>query len=67
MAPGVEGRNVDHIAIKVSPFDADSIRAHLASHGIEAAEATIRFGAEGDGPSIYITDPEGNGIELKGV
>jgi hypothetical protein len=25
-----------------------------------------RYGAEGDGPSVYITDPDGNTIELKG-
>lgn len=65
--PGREGRNVDHIAIKITPFDGDAIRAHLKTHGIEAGEAVTRFGAEGDGPSIYLTDPEGNGVELKGV
>ena len=65
--PGAEGRNVDHIAIKVSPFDADAIRAHLAAHGHEAGEAVLRYGAEGEGLSIYTTDPEGNGVELKGV
>jgi len=65
--PGKEGRNVDHFALKVSPFDADAVIAHLKSHGIEAGEAVTRFGAEGDGPSIYVTDPEGNGVELKGV
>ena len=67
VAPGAEGRNVDHIAVKVSHFDAAAIRAHLASHNIDAGEAVIRFGAEGDGPSIYVTDPEGNGVELKAV
>ncbi|MDG2286959.1 MAG: VOC family protein [Alphaproteobacteria bacterium] len=61
------GRNVDHIAIKIHPFDPDAIRAHLAGHGIEAGETLTRFGAEGDGPSIYLTDPEGNGVELKAV
>ena len=61
------GRNVDHIAFKVSPFDGEAIRAHLSTHGITAGEAGIRFGAEGDGPSIYLTDPEGNGVELKGI
>ena len=65
--PGTEGRNVDHIALKVSPFDADAILSYLAGQGIEAGEAVMRFGAEGEGLSIYLSDPEGNGLELKQV
>lgn len=61
------GRNVDHIALKIHNFDPRAIRAYLSSHGIQSGEAVTRFGAEGDGPSIYLTDPEGNGVELKGV
>ena len=65
-APGKEGRNVDHVCFRVEPFDEAAIRAHLAAHGIEAGPAASRFGAEGEGPSIYLQDPEGNTIELKG-
>jgi len=65
-APGREGRNVDHFCFRVEPFDEAAIRAHLAAHGIEAGPAESRFGAEGEGPSIYLSDPEGNMIELKG-
>ena len=65
-APGAEGRNVDHFCFRVEPFDEAAIRAHLAAHGIEAGPAASRFGAEGEGPSIYLSDPEGNMIELKG-
>ncbi|WP_229421169.1 VOC family protein [Telluria antibiotica] len=65
-APGKEGRNVDHFCFRVEPFDEVVIRAHLAAHGIEAGPAASRFGAEGEGPSIYLQDPEGNTIELKG-
>lgn len=64
--PPGPGRNVDHIAIKVEPFDPDAIRAHFAAHGIESEAPANRFGAEGEGPSIYLRDPEGNGVELKG-
>lgn len=64
-APGLEGRNVDHVAFRVLPWDAEAILAHLNSHGIDA-DVVARYGAEGDGPSIYLTDPEGNGLELKG-
>jgi glyoxylase I family protein len=65
-APGREGRNVDHVCFRVEPFDPDAIRAHLASHGVEPGPVESRFGAEGEGPSIYLHDPEGNMIELKG-
>ena len=64
-APGKEGRNVDHVCYRVLPWNGDDILAELKSHGIEA-EIVSRYGAEGDGPSIYLTDPEGNELELKG-
>jgi catechol 2,3-dioxygenase-like lactoylglutathione lyase family enzyme len=65
-APGREGRNMDHVCFRVEPFDAAAIAQHLAAHGIVAGEVVSRYGAEGTGPSIYIEDPEGNTVELKG-
>jgi glyoxylase I family protein len=65
-APGKEGRNLDHFCLRIEPFDEGAIRAHLAAHGVAAGETAQRFGAEGEGPSIYVTDPEGNTVELKG-
>ena len=65
-APGREGRNVDHICFRVESFDADALRAHLLQHGVAPGDVVSRYGAEGLGPSIYIADPEGNTIELKG-
>lgn len=65
-APGPEGRNLDHFALAIRPFDDAAIRAHLAAHGVEIDEEGPRYGAEGEGPSIYIKDPEGNTVELKG-
>jgi catechol 2,3-dioxygenase-like lactoylglutathione lyase family enzyme len=64
--PAKEGRNLDHFAIQVTPFDDVAIRSHLAAHGVEIADAGQRYGAEGDGPSLYIRDPDGNTVELKG-
>ena len=64
--PHAEGRNVDHFAIQIAPFDERAIRAHLAAHGVAITDSGRRYGAEGDGPSIYILDPDGNTIELKG-
>ncbi len=64
-APGREGRNVDHVCFRVRPWDQAAILAHLAAHGL-TGEVVSRYGADGDGPSIYIEDPEGNMLELKG-
>ncbi|ACO79105.1 glyoxalase, Glyoxalase/Bleomycin resistance protein/Dioxygenase superfamily [Azotobacter vinelandii CA] len=65
-APGREGRNLDHFCLRIEPFDETRIRRRLAEHGIEAAAVESRYGAEGSGPSLYITDPEGTLVELKG-
>ena len=65
-APGREGRNLDHFCFRVEPFDAAAIGAQLHRHGVQAGPVESRYGAEGEGPSIYITDPEGNVVELKG-
>ena len=64
-APGREGRNLDHFCFRVEPFDEQAIRLHLVRHGVEAGPTAMRYGAEGEGPSIYIDDPEGNVVELK--
>jgi len=64
-APGKEARNVDHVCFRVLPWDGEAILGQLREHGI-AGEIVSRYGAEGDGPSIYLADPEGNNLELKG-
>ncbi len=63
---GKEGRNMDHLCLRVEPFDQDAIVAHLKQHGVAVGDIRPRFGAEGSGVSIYLTDPEGNTVELKG-
>ncbi len=64
--PGPEGRNLDHLCLRIEPFDAETIARHLAGHGVGAGEVVSRYGAEGEGPSLYLHDPEGNTVELKG-
>jgi catechol 2,3-dioxygenase-like lactoylglutathione lyase family enzyme len=64
--PGPEGRNLDHLCLRVEPFDQEAIVAHLKRHGVEVGEIRRRYGAEGNGISIYLQDPEGNTVELKG-
>ena len=60
------GANLDHLCLRVEPFDAAAIARHLAGKGVVSGTETLRYGAEGWGPSIYLHDPEGNGVELKG-
>jgi catechol 2,3-dioxygenase-like lactoylglutathione lyase family enzyme len=64
--PAREGRNLDHFCLRVEPFDADRIREHLTRHGCSVGPVEQRYGAEGEGPSMYVSDPEGNVVELKG-
>ena len=64
--PARDGRNLDHFALQIAPFDEAKIRAHLATHGLEIVESGRRYGAEGTGPSVYVLDPDGNTVELKG-
>ena len=64
--PGVEGRNVDHFCLRVEPFDREAILAHLHAHDVRIGDYGSRYGAEVEGPSQYLSDPEGNLVELKG-
>ena len=57
---------MDHFALRLQSFDIKAISAHLSAHGIDCGEVVNRYGAEGRGPSVYISDPDGNTVELKG-
>ncbi len=57
--------NLDHVCLRIAPFDAASLRAYLLSKGVASGEPVLRYGAEGEGLSVYLQDPEGNGVELK--
>ena len=65
-APSAQGRNMDHFCLQVEPFDAARIADHLRAHGIDPGPVEQRYGADGNGPSIYLRDPDGNTVELKG-
>jgi glyoxylase I family protein len=60
------GRNVDHFAVQLERFDEPALRAHLETWGVEPGEVAERYGAAGPGPSMYVRDPDGNVVELKG-
>ncbi len=65
-AQGGEGRNMDHLCLRAEPFDREAITAHLQANGARIGDFGMRYGAEGEGPSLYLFDPEGNLLELKG-
>jgi glyoxylase I family protein len=65
-APGFEGHNMDHLCLRIEPFDPQALQLYFQNQGVTAGPVESRYGAEGQGPSIYIQDPEGNTIEIKG-
>jgi glyoxylase I family protein len=64
--PGHEGHNMDHLCLSVEGYDEAAIVAYLQAHGVRVGEIGSRYGAQGEGPSIYCYDPQGNMVELKG-
>jgi glyoxylase I family protein len=65
--PDHKAPNMDHVCLRVQPWDADAIRIHLKRHGMEVGEIVTRYGALGFAPSLCVRDPEGNTVELKGM
>ena len=65
-APGESERNLDHFAVQLARFDEAALRAHLEAFGVEPGDVAMRYGAQGNGPSMYVRDPDGNVVELKG-
>jgi glyoxylase I family protein len=65
--PGSDAPNLDHFCLAVAPFEPAQLAQWLAAHGVSADAPAARYGAAGEGSSVYIEDPEGNRIELKGA
>ena len=65
-APGKKRRNMEHFAVQLAHFDEGQIRAFLKRRGVEPDAVARRYGARGHGPSLYVSDPDGNTVELKG-
>ena len=65
-APGAEGRNLHHFCLRIEPFDEQVLTAYLQGAGVSVEPAEKRYGAEGEGLSLYCYDPDGNQVELKG-
>jgi glyoxylase I family protein len=63
--PAEEGKNMDHFCLQVHPWDESAITEHLEKHKVDFAPIAVRYGAQGNGPSLYLKDPEGNTVEIK--
>jgi catechol 2,3-dioxygenase-like lactoylglutathione lyase family enzyme len=63
---GEQARNLDHFALQLASFDTDRIRERLEAFGVAPGDVAERYGALGMGPSMYVRDPDGNVVELKG-
>jgi catechol 2,3-dioxygenase-like lactoylglutathione lyase family enzyme len=57
------GINVDHVCLVVEPVD---LAALAAAPDLDVVEGPVRrWGAQGEGTSLYIRDPDGNLVELR--
>ena len=65
-AAGEQARNLDHLALQLAHFDAARISERLRDFGVDPGDVAQRYGALGMGPSMYVKDPDGNVVELKG-
>ncbi len=60
-------RNLDHFALRVEPWDEERILAFCRERGIDVeSPGQLLLGADGYGPALYLRDPDGNRVELKG-
>jgi len=66
VAPGAQGHNLAHFCLRIEPYDVAALTAYFNGLGIRISDSEQRYGADGFGPSVYIRDPMGNTIELKG-
>jgi catechol 2,3-dioxygenase-like lactoylglutathione lyase family enzyme len=65
-AVSADGPNMDHFCLRIEAFEDPGLADYLRGHGLEPSEVAQRFGAEGEGPSLNVSDPDGNVVELKG-
>jgi glyoxylase I family protein len=66
-APGPSGNNLDHFCLQIEAFDESELIGHLKSRGIDCGEFHERYGSQGMGHSLYISDIAGNTVELRAV
>jgi glyoxylase I family protein len=61
-----EGRGMDHVCLSIRCDDLGAVAAALRARGVSVeGDVVRRRGAFGEGPSLYLRDPDGYRIELK--
>ena len=63
LATGPSGTNMDHLCLVVDGADVDAIVADERFTVIDGPDR--RYGARGDGRSVYVKDPDGNTVEFR--
>ena len=57
---------LDHVCLSIRCHDLETVARELRKKGVELeGDVVQRYGAYGDGPSLYLRDPDGYKIELK--
>ena len=57
------GENADHLCLVVDPVDLEAVKASGRFDVVDGP--ATRFGARGNGTSLYVNDPDGNTVELR--
>lgn len=63
LATARTGENADHLCLVVEPVDLEAVKASGRFDVVDGP--ATRFGARGNGTSLYVRDPDGNTIELR--
>lgn len=58
-----DGRNVDHLCLVIEEQDLQELADSGRFDVVDGPDQ--RFGAQGDGTSLYVRDPDGNVVELR--
>jgi catechol 2,3-dioxygenase-like lactoylglutathione lyase family enzyme len=58
-------RNVDHFCVVADRASVDAVAAGAGTQFNVVAGPVTRFGAKGDGWSVYVTDPDDNMVEIR--
>ena len=64
-APGRSGNNLDHFCLQIEDFDEGELIEWLRTRGVDCGEFVERYGAQGMGRSLYLSDLDGNTVELR--
>lgn len=63
LAAARTGENADHLCLVVEPLDLEALKASGRFDVVDGPGT--RFGARGNGTSLYVKDPDGNTVELR--